>query len=49
MKTVCEECKGDLRMVADFKTKVPSWHEVLNTWITIFQCKKCKNIYVKED
>lgn len=49
MKTVCEHCNGDLREVQTFKAKLSSWHEVLNGSITIYQCKKCKSIFTKEN
>ena len=49
MKTVCSECGGDLKEVQSFKAKVSSWYETLNGWITIYQCKKCKEIFSKQD
>ena len=49
MKTVCSECGGDIREVQSFKAKISSWHEVLTGWITLYQCKKCKMIFTREN
>jgi len=49
MKTVCSECGGDIGEIVSFKAKVSSWYEVLPAWVTLYQCKKCKTIFSKEN
>jgi len=50
MKTVCEECNGDLKKVTSFtdKREIDSWGSTAKFIIEIWQCKKCKNIYEKD-
>lgn len=45
IKKVCGECGGDIKEVSSFIAKQYSWWEKVTNSITIYQCKKCKDVF----